>query len=527
MKRVFALFVGVSVAIGALVIANSAGAVGPPLSQYVVYGENGVVIGNGSTVIGLVGARNNLGLAAVTLEGGSSVVSDPAHSIVGDVRTAGNTRMLNSTTIQGTLLHSPGTTVTKTVTSTIGAEVVGNPELPTLPPPTPLTCPTGGPDSSGANGVTKTVGPGTYGNWNFGANITFNFTSPGTYKFNSIHTANGVTINAVPGVKLLVCDSFQLGAGVSVLPTTLQPGDFTVEVHGNDTHNAFRLGGNPAWIGNVYTPNGGIHIGSGGSNGSVKGQLVAGGQVDLEHSLTVTGGGGGGGGGGADKDATLNHAAKNENNGANKSLRVKYQEDSVIGFDVTGKPAHANSAIIELTICNTPGDLTTCPLPSSGWPAGGGHDTATRLDDGWERWGSGIPGTNTPVEGNGNNFPIVNNPRGDHSGVTWNCAIDTNIANEAQDCSNADGNFWNAGLNFDDTLTSDSTELLTNNMPNGTKIHFDVTAMYNKGMGPLDHTFMSFFIRKLANSGSGFAEYWSIQGAALVNPSFAPKLILT
>src|SRR5215471_21700680 len=110
MKRVFALFVGVSVAIGALVIATSAGAAGPPLSSYVVYGENDVVIGNGSTVIGLVGAKNNLGLAAVTLEGGSSVISDPAHSIVGDVRTAGDTRMLNSTTIQGTLLHSPGTT---------------------------------------------------------------------------------------------------------------------------------------------------------------------------------------------------------------------------------------------------------------------------------------------------------------------------------------------------------------------------------------------------------------------------------
>src|SRR5689334_10779197 len=111
MKRVFALFLGVSVAIGALVIATSAGAVGPTIDKYVVYGENGVVIGNGSTVVGLVGARNNLG-AAVTLEGGSSVISDPAHSIVGDVRTAGDTRMLNSTLIQGTLLHSPGTTVT-------------------------------------------------------------------------------------------------------------------------------------------------------------------------------------------------------------------------------------------------------------------------------------------------------------------------------------------------------------------------------------------------------------------------------
>jgi hypothetical protein len=533
MNRVLVVFVGVINAVGALVLASPAGAAGPPLSSYVVYGENGVVVGNGSTVIGLVGAKNAVPgtTTALTLQGLAKIIDDPVHNVLGDARSGGNVRMLNNTMIQHQLIRAPGTTLSKSSSAVLGADVVADPGLPSaLPPPTPIPggCPTAGANQSGANNETRTLAPGTYGAFNFGSGFTLNLTAPGNYFFTSIHAGNGGVMNATPGVKIYTCGEFSWG-GLKVFPVTLQQNDVSVEAQSNDDHNAFRIGGGVQWVGNVYTPNGGIHLGSGGTTGTVLGRLVAGQQVDLEHSLVVQGPGGGGHNQpSAGKDATMGHAAKNENNGANNSLRVHYQEDSLVGFNVTQLTFPATSAVIELTICHTPGDLTFCPDAPFGWPASGGRDTAMRLDDGWERWGSGFPNpTNTPPEGNGNNFPIENNPRGDGAGVTWNCAIDTNIANEAQNCSNANGNFWNAGLNHDHGFVN-STEAITNGMADGTKIHFDVTALYNEGIGPLDTTFMTFFIRKVANSGGGAVTYYSFQGAAAKsNPSLAPKLIVT
>jgi hypothetical protein len=532
MKRILSVFVGVMLAVGALVLAVPAGAAGPPLSDYVVYGENGVIVGNGTVVTGLVGAKNAVPgtTTALTLQGQSKIISDPANSIAGDARSGGNVRMLNSTLIEGTLTRAVGTTLSKAANAVLGADVVADPQLPSsLPPKTNVTCPTGQPADNAANGVTRTYNSGgSRGALSFGSNVTLNFTAAGTYVFDNIHTGNGVTINVVPGVKIISCGEVYFGGTVALNGVT-QASDFSVEAQSTDNHNAFRIGGGVVWVGNVYTPFGGIHIGSGGTTGSVSGQLVAGGQVDLEHSLAVTGPGGGHNNQPvANKDATMEHAAKNENNGANNSIQVHYQEDSVIGFDVTQNTFPARKALIVLTVCNTPGDLQFCPDAPSNWPANGGTDTAMRLNDGWERWGSGFPNpTNTPPEGNGNNFPIKNNPRGNGQGVTWNCAIDNEIANEAQDCSNANGNFWNAGLNFDHGAVTNTPPIM-NNMANGTKIHFDVTALYNEGMGPLDTAFMSFFIRKVQNSGSGFVAYYSIQGAATKgDPSLAPHLIIT
>src|SRR4051812_27700070 len=143
MRKLLVVFVGVAIAMGALVIAVPAGAAGPPLSSYVVYGENGVVIGNGSIVTGLVGAKNPVPgtTTALTLQGGAKIISDPVHSIVGDARSGGNIRMLNQTLIQGTLTHPAGTTLSKAATATIGAEVIGDPMLPaSLPPKTNIAC---------------------------------------------------------------------------------------------------------------------------------------------------------------------------------------------------------------------------------------------------------------------------------------------------------------------------------------------------------------------------------------------------
>jgi len=531
-RRAIAILCGVAIAAGTAVIAAPAEAVGPPLSDYVIFGNNGVDIGIDSTITGLVGVRNNKPSTGVALRmnGGASIISDPGNGIFGNVRSGGNVRMDTNTLIQGTLLRAVGTTLQKAASATVGADVIGDPELPTLPAPTPIPggCPTAGPDVGGANNQSRTPVPNVInGDWQFGSNFQLTFNVAGNYYFNSIKTANGAKINAVPGVKIYVCDFAQFGT-VDVLPTTLVSADLYLEVQGTDQVNAFRGGGNTDWIGDIFAPNGGIHIGSGGSVASFVGHLHAGGVVDIEHGVNGVGPGGGQTQNpGGVKDATLSHGAKNENNGANLSLWVKNQIAGVVGFDAKLiNPAAVQTATLRLTVCYTPGNLTWCPTPSNNWPAAGGRDHVSRLVDGWERWGSGFPNpTNTPPEGNGNNIPIKNNPRGNGAGVTWNCAIDTDIADEGRDCPGSD--FWNAGL-LTEGPSVQSTTLLTNNMANGTVVDFDVTAFVQQGLGPLDTTFMSFFIRKEPNTGSGEIFYYSNEGAALAgNPAFAPQLIIT
>jgi hypothetical protein len=335
------------------------------------------------------------------------------------------------------------------------------------------------------------------------------------------------TITVSPNTRLFVCGNVNYG-GLDILPDTLDPTKFQIYGFGTDPHNAFRAGGGSDLIGDIFTPNGGIHLGSGGSTASFKGHLWAGGQVDIEHGVNGSTPG--------DviqppspgaKDATLSHGAKNENNGANLSIWVKQQIAGIVGFDVKGVNFPAvTKATLRLTVCYTPADPTFCPTPPNQWPGGGGINDAQRLEDGWERWGSGFPNpTNTPPEGNGNNFPIKNNPRGDGQGVTWNCAIDTDIADQGQDCSNADGNFWNAGLNHDGPLRPST--VITNALGNGAIVEFDVTADVQAGLGPLDTTFMTWFIRKTPNTGAGEIFYYSREGAAAAGPpEWAPQLIL-
>jgi hypothetical protein len=403
-------------------------------------------------------------------------------------------------------------------------------------------CPTGGSNFSGANGQALDLPPGTYGSLTFGAQ--FNLTlHAGVYVFQSIKAGNVATINAEPGTVVVVCDTETFGSA-KVLPTTLTHIQFLTFVLGNDPENSFRIGGNSRWIGDVFTLLGGIHVGSGGSTASVQGRLIAGQVVDIEHGVVVQALGGGPGPQNAPpKEATLLHGAKNENNGANNSILVKVQTASVVGFPFNTVLQNAaaalpvTKAVLRVFVCNTPNDPNFCPNSANApdgqnftphdWPAAGGHDTAFEMADGFERWGSGLPPSNTPPEGNGNNFPTDNNPRGSGAGVTWNCVIDSNITNEAQDCSGPD--FWNGGLKAQLTPGIDSTTLITNSIADGTPVDFDVTSQFNNGIGPLDTTFISWFIRKV--SGPGFVAYYSSEGSQAKlganNFSLAPTLIIT
>jgi len=305
-------------------------------------------------------------------------------------------------------------------------------------------------------------------------------------------------------------------------------------VGSSDQENAFSALGSSHWRGDVFS-RGGIHIGSGGSQSSVFGRLLAGGKVDIEHGVVVQATGTTHGS--PSKDATLLHSAKDENNGANNILLVKSQVAAVVGFDVHDRDlSHVTSAQLVLTVCNMPDNPDFCPknapdnriikdFTPKQWPVNGAPVTAYQLADGFEDWGSGIPGTSTPPEGNGNNFPKKDSPHGDGAGATWNCSIDSDVSNEAMDCDAA--HVWGGGINHQGPGTA-SDQPIQNDMANGTQITFDVTADVQAGLGPLDATFMTWFVR----TNNGVVSFYSLQGAQALapgvqDPPFAPKLIIT
>lgn len=218
----------------------------------------------------------------------------------------------------------------------------------------------------------------------------------------------------------------------------------------------------------------------------------------------------------ASADATLEPAAKNANNGASRALRVQKPVAGIAAFDMRAVDlTSVTRATLRLTVCYTPGDSTFCPDAPSGWPAGGGQLAASRLAAGWERW--------VAYAGSGNQYPAPDNPRGSGAGVTWNCVTDAEVANEARDCSGAD--VWDGGVGVEGPARSSG--LLTDAMANGTVIEFDVTADVQAGLGA-DSAYLSFFVRKLAQTGSGSVAFYSVEGAAAAgNAGFAPQLIVT
>ncbi|HZR80956.1 MAG TPA: hypothetical protein VFD92_07650 [Candidatus Binatia bacterium] len=503
---------GAAVAAAAfLSFAHHAAAAGPPLSAYTIFGENGVVIGFESHINGLVGARNNDPVAdnnAVKLNQGASVN--------GDVRSGGNVNLQKNAFITGTLFRPAGTTLTLNFGSSVGTDAFPvDPMLPTLPAPMAFACPTGGPPLTGGNGQTLPLAAGTYGVLNFGATFHLVLTTTGDYFFDSINAGNGSTITVTqPGTRVFVCGTVFFG-NVQVQTPAASPCDFFVEVHGSGT-NAFQLGGGSNWIGDVFVPNGEIHVGSGDTTGTFAGRFFSN-MVDIEHAITGNSTNCGSPPGNmmefqSNKDATILHNRKMQNNGATKTLRVDFQTRSLVGFDVsTVDFSKVTKAELILTVSDNGFDVPPYS-PSSGWPVGGGGVFVGRLFDGFETW----------AEGNGNNFPIPKNPRGTGSGVTWNCATDTNIANEKTDCS---GIFhWKRGGRLvEGPLRGPAIQ--TDGMADGTKVVFDVTPDVQAGLGPLDQQFMTWFVER---HGPGFVAYYSREGATAVgNPSFAPTLVIT
>lgn len=189
-------------------------------------------------------------------------------------------------------------------------------------------------------------------------------------------------------------------------------------------------------------------------------------------------------------DSFLRLSRANSNEGANKilSLRNGGRHRPVVAFDLTGRnPAAIVAARLVLTVKRN----------GKGWDGGRAVEAHALL---------------TPfAEGNGELTGAAPSTRGSGPGVTWNCAIDTEIGNPNQDCSPG----WNGG-NFvaapsDSQTYTDAT---------AGEVSFDVTADVKAGR-------TAWLLKKADEKQRGRMLYYSREGAAAsADPTLAPRLEL-
>ena len=196
---------------------------------------------------------------------------------------------------------------------------------------------------------------------------------------------------------------------------------------------------------------------------------------------------------GAVKDSFLRSGSADRNEGANPGLRIQASGNNrvVVGFD----PA----AIDAFLDANT---LTAATLVL----------TIAENADNWgpnnDRTVDAHPLAVDFAEGNGQNagVPGAQSTRGSGPGVTWNCAIDAEIANQATDCDPR----WNGGTFGPATAAS---------VPhvNGLsgEVSWDVTDDVLAGA-------TAWLIKKTAERQAGQVSYFSKEGSASAPPAPDP-----
>ncbi|MGH7131480.1 MAG: hypothetical protein ACREJO_05995 [Phycisphaerales bacterium] len=250
-------------------------AVADPITNYAIYGATGVQIGVGSSVTGLVGTGNGI----VTV--GDATLNGTAQ-IFGDLRAGDAVSLANNVHVTGTVTN-PGS-FSVGAGSTVGSHVVAMPTLPNLPAATAYVA--GITNQSVGNGGTMNLAPGSWNDVTLGGSCVLNLTA-GVYYLHSLTAGNGLDLNVnVTGgpVTVYVVDDVVMGSTCDVVITGGAAGLFNVETHSSSV-NAFRAGGGVNWRGNIFTPNGGIHLGAGSGTGGWVGYLWAGTVVDIEHGL--------------------------------------------------------------------------------------------------------------------------------------------------------------------------------------------------------------------------------------------------
>lgn len=279
-------------------------------SEYAVFGEYGVMIGGGSQVNGMVGARFNNDdqpnaapppvypgqpRQALNMNGGTKILGT---ANIGQAGSSADVAVANGVTI--TQLNyvdtfSKGNPFTGSWTQQPGGTDLPVGLLATLPVwPGGLgsNCLTGGPNYTGlGNGFNLVLTPGSYGDIQGGGGGDLTFNGAGDYFIDSLIAANGLDIHVpTPGIRVFVCEKVQLGGGADVEPTSLVPSDFIMEVAGigiNAGTNAFTAAAGSDWIGNLLVPSRGVHYGGGAGPTTWLGHMWAG-HIDIEHGVHVT-----------------------------------------------------------------------------------------------------------------------------------------------------------------------------------------------------------------------------------------------
>jgi hypothetical protein len=200
----------------------------------------------------------------------------------------------------------------------------------------------------------------------------------------------------------------------------------------------------------------------------------------------------------AAKDSFLRSGAADRNEGANPGLRIRASGHNrvVVGFD--------QGAIEAFLAANT---LTTAMLVL----------TIAENADNWgknnDRTVDAHPLLTDFAEGDGQNagVPGSASTRGSGPGVTWHCAEDADIANQATDCDPR----WDGGAFGPAT----AAPVLHVNGLSG-EVRWDVTADVQAGVS-------AWLIKKTDERQPGRVSYHSKEGAeAAGDPDLAPRLVL-
>ena len=195
----------------------------------------------------------------------------------------------------------------------------------------------------------------------------------------------------------------------------------------------------------------------------------------------------------ASADSFLRDGAANTNEGANNLLRIQSSGHNrvVVRFDLTGvSTVGLQSATLVLHITDN----------SDNWGPTGRPVDAHRLLADW-------------TEGNGHTVGDQPNFRGTGEGVTWNCAKDSDISNQNDDCVSQ----WNGGT----FAAATAAAVLHTNGQMG-DVSWNVTADVLAGASN------GWLIKKQGNEGlSGQVKYYSREGAVVAGyPNLAPRLVL-
>jgi parallel beta-helix repeat protein len=197
----------------------------------------------------------------------------------------------------------------------------------------------------------------------------------------------------------------------------------------------------------------------------------------------------------ADADSILAPSSRNLNDGGNALLVVDAHR-TVVAFDLAGISATGLSRVtLRLTLAE----------PASGWGSTGRAVSVHRL---------AVPF----AEGNGQWFdlPSSSRTRGNGVGVTWNCAMDSEIANGAANCSTS----WNGGSAA--AGPASAAVLHTNGLTGA--VDWDVTADVLQALSE-NAASIQWLIRRAVESQNGRAIYYSTDGAAaLGDAELAPTL---